>query len=607
MTLVDDVKSRLDIVDIVSSRVEIKPAGRNFRGLCPFHGEKTPSFFVFPDKQNWRCFGACATGGDVLGFIMRFDNLGFKEALDMTAQKVGLSVERDTAREDKAKFLYRINELAADYYHNHLLSSPEGKKALNYLENRHVTKDSIDKFRLGLSPTGKDVLKNHVLKEGFSERSLIDCGLAFSTTDQPSKDVFRGRIMFPITDVQRRVVGFGGRSLIDKGPKYINSPKTQIFDKSSILYGLDLANDPVRKGQTAVIVEGYMDVIAAHQHGFVNVVASMGTALTERQVLQLTDRSNKFVLALDPDEAGEGATLRSLEGSWHVIQSGFTGGWSSGRKASFGNASGIDIRVALLPEKQDPDNVIMNDPDLWDKLIKEAPPFMEYVMSTLHNRLELNSPAGKARAAELMLPLIYATENTFEQDKYFNDLAKMLNVTPQILEASSNRNASRRKRGSVQEKRIQASSDTLSKNAADPIEERVLRLLISHAEFKELASDLLPDHFQLSENKELYSLWVKSSTKDELEDFLVKSTYLQEHCHKLMSTDLPPSDLKVRQDDLTQCIVRLEERKLKRIKAEEASIFDQDGVGDLEPQALETNKRIWEIQVKNQEKRQSRE
>ena len=607
MTLVDDVKSRLDIVDIVSSRVEIKPAGRNFRGLCPFHGEKTPSFFVFPDKQNWRCFGACASGGDVLGFIMRFDNLDFKEALDMTAQQVGLSIEQDTVRQDKTNFLYKINELAADYYHRHLMSSDEGKKGLAYLENRGVTKDTIDKFRLGLSPSGKDVLKNHVIKEGFSERSFIDSGLAFTTSDQPSKDIFRGRIMFPISDVRSRVVGFGGRSLVDKGPKYINSPKTQLFDKGNTLYGLHLANDHIRKGQTAVIVEGYMDVIAAHQHGFVNVVASMGTALTERQVAQLTDRSNRFVLALDPDEAGEEATLRSLEGSWHVIQSGFASGWSSGRKASFTNTNGIDIRVALLPEKQDPDDVIMNDPDLWDKLIKEAPSFMDYVMSTLHNRLELDSSGGKARAAELMLPLIYATENTFEQDKYFNELANMLNVTPQVLAASSNINAPRRKRVSGQQKKIQASSDTLSKHSTDPIEERALKLLISYPEFKELASDLSAEHFELSENQELFSIWSKSSTKDELDNFLVKSTYLQEHCSKLMSNDLPPSDLKVRKEDLTQCIARLQERRLKRIKSEEASIFGQDDIDGLEPQALEINKRIWELQVKNQEKRQSRE
>ena len=310
MALSDDIKSRLDILDVVSPYVTLQKSGRSFRGLCPFHAEKTPSFFVFPERQTWRCFGACATGGDIFTFVMRAQNLTFGEALRHLAQQAGISLP-SRARRSQHEDLYQLNEEAAQYFHRRLASS-QGKAARAYLEQRGLTPESTERFRLGLSPPDGESLKNYLASKDYTPEQLAAAGLVTTGEGGGYRDLFRSRLIFPILDEQDRVAGFAGRSLDDTQPKYLNSPATPIFDKGHLLYGFNLAKESMKE-KGAVVVEGYMDVIVPHQHGFTNVACSMGTALTERQGTLLAKAASEVVLALDPDAAGQEATFRSLE------------------------------------------------------------------------------------------------------------------------------------------------------------------------------------------------------------------------------------------------------------------------------------------------------
>ncbi len=312
MSTIDDIKQRLDIVDVISSYLKLEKAGRNFKALCPFHQEKTPSFFIFPERQSWRCFG-CGAGGDLFSFVMKKEGTDFGETLKMLADKAGVSLERkkETIESKLTDRLYQINEAAAQYYHNLLLQAPAAEHAREYVINkRGLTSKTIDDFQLGFSPG--EGLKKHLLELGYSEKELLTARL-LGEKEGRIYDLFRHRLMFPIRDIKGRVVGFGARALDDSMPKYLNSPQTAIFDKSSILYSIDRAKGAIREKQLAVIVEGYMDVVTAHQHGFTNVVASMGTALTDKQIKVLKGLTKSLAFALDPDVAGDAATLRAIE------------------------------------------------------------------------------------------------------------------------------------------------------------------------------------------------------------------------------------------------------------------------------------------------------
>ena len=423
MTLVDDIRARLDIVDVVSGYIALQKAGRSFKAPCPFHTERTPSFIVNPERQNWHCFGACSTGGDAFSFVMRHQNIEFSEALRILAQKAGVELNR-TGRQnsDRRDKLHAANRLAATWYQERL-KSPEGKAALGYLKERGVSPEMIDAFQLGYSPDSWDALKTYLTRMGAPESDAVEAGLLYRRDDDGRTwDFFRDRLMFPIHDRQGNVIGFGGRQLTEPAPdapgynpKYINTSATPIFDKRSSLYGIHRAHTAIRESNTGIIVEGYMDVIAAHQHGYANVVASMGTALTENQVSQLKSLATNFVLALDPDTAGQEATLRSLEASWKVI-----GLQSASRGRSQGvlyQRDPITLSIAALPEGKDPDELIRHDPAEWERLTKEASPLMSYLIPAIASRFDTGTGHGKTQVVEAIYPLIAATENPFDRQR----------------------------------------------------------------------------------------------------------------------------------------------------------------------------------------------
>jgi DNA primase len=595
VSVVDDIKARLDIVDVVSGYVSLQKAGRSFKAVCPFHTEKTPSFIVNPERQSWHCFGACATGGDAFSYVMKAENLDFGDALRMLAQKTGIELAPVNRQEsDRRDTLHKVNQLAARFYQD-MLASPQGRNAMKYLEERGVSAGAIEKFQLGLSPDGRDGLKSYLLNMGVSENDAGASGLIYRREDGKTWDFFRGRLMFPISDRQGRVAGFGARSLDGSNPKYINTSATPIFDKRSTLYALHLAHESIRSKNTGVVVEGYMDVIAAHQHGYSNVVASMGTALTEDQVLQLKSLATNFVLALDPDTAGQEATLRSLEASWKVI------GQQTGRSRSAGALYQRDplvLKIAALPDGRDPDELIRHDSGEWERLTENAVPLMEYLIPAIASRFDISTGQGKSQVVETVFPLIAAAENVFDQDRYLNRLAETLGVSTEALKASlprPGRRSFRRQEQGRTKQTPEIAASALTSNPEAVIEDYILALLLSRPELKESAAGFSPEHFHKSEDRELFTRWLTCNTIDDLRGSLDES--LHPHLKYLTEKELASTDRYESEKALNQCLQRLERRHLQELQ--EVLLVSEDRSipppRELEGEIATVNARIREL------------
>lgn len=439
MSKVDEVKSRLDIVDVISDYVELRKSGRNYSALCPFHSEKTPSFFVFPETQTWHCFGACGEGGDVFTFIMKRENLSFGEALRLLARRAGVELEPLTPEQARAaaqrERLREVMSAAATYYHNQLLHSPAGEEARAYLRRRELTVETVERFQLGYAPDKWEALKGHLLGRGYALADLVAAGLVVEREDgSGSYDRFRHRLMIPIRDSRGQVIAFGGRVLREEDvPKYLNSPQTPIFDKSATLFGLDLARETIRRRDQAVIVEGYMDVLQAHQHGFTNVVASMGTSLTEDQLRSLTRLTTNLVLALDADAAGARATLRGLEMAREALDREMVPVITPQGLVRYEGRLQVALHITILPQGQDPDDVIRTDPARWSQLVDAALPVLDYYFQALTADLDLGSPKGKAEAVRRLAPILNEIGDPVEREHYLQRLARMVRVDERTL------------------------------------------------------------------------------------------------------------------------------------------------------------------------------
>ena len=347
MESIDLIKQRLDIIDIASDYLKLTKAGSNHKALCPFHTEKTPSFIINPERQTWHCFGACGVGGDVIELVIKIEKINFSEALKILAQRAGVQLNNNSGP-DKNSRLYEINFEACEFYKAQL-ELPEGKKAKEYIDKRGINDEASETFEFGFSPNTNSNLVSKLTSIGFKEIEIIKSGLAIKRENNQVRDFFYGRLMIPIKNSNGRVIGFGARVLDDSNPKYINTPSTPIFDKKSALFGLSVASKAIRDDNSVVVMEGYLDVITAHQFGFKNVVASMGTALTANQVGSLKSRTNNFVLAMDSDSAGREAVLRSLRNTYRVFE------------RQLGEKSEVNLSVVLIPSGKDPDTQIRNN------------------------------------------------------------------------------------------------------------------------------------------------------------------------------------------------------------------------------------------------------
>ena len=495
-------------------------------------------------------------GGDIFSFYMQKENVDFSQALKTLAQNTGIHLrsQRTPLQDDP---LYKINEAASLFFVRYL-ASPEGNSAREYISNRGLTKDTIHKFQLGLSPGDGHSLKHHLLSLGYTDGQLALSGLLSQTGHGVHQDLFRRRLMFPIRDSNGRLAGFGGRTLGDSNPKYLNSRQGPVFDKGKILYAFNISQKAIKDSGTAVVVEGYMDAIAAHQNGFSNVVASMGTSLTRFQIGLLEEFSNEVVLALDPDMAGQEATLRSIESSWEIMQRRVM---ARSKKATlFHRPSGPILKIASLPQGQDPDQIVLENPDNWKKLIENTLPIMEFLFKALSLKFDVSTAYGKAKIAETLFPLVAAIPDTFEQDSYFGALAKLLNVSESNLEASIGRPFANRTR---LVKSAPATTTPFERMEKDPIEEYCLALLIQNPGLGPLAVGLRSDQFQRVENREVFTNCIQASTMD------FSDQPINDHFNYLATKSMPPSDNKEKEAVLADCICRLEERRLRQLKVEE--------------------------------------
>jgi DNA primase len=440
-SVIDEIKARIDIVDLVSETVQLRRSGKNYTGFCPFHSNtRTPAFAVFQDTGTWRCFGECNEGGDIFGYIMKKEGWDFAEALRFLADKAGVQLKPPTPEEQAAAEehdnLRQLLEDAVTFFRHQLLNTPPGRQALEYLKKRGLKDDTIEAFGLGYAPNSWEALTSHFRSRRVSERELLEAGLVSERESGGVHDRFRHRVTFPIRDERGRMAGFGARILNPEDvPKFLNSPQTPVFDKGHLLYGLDRARKAIRAGEQAVIVEGYLDVIALHQAGFEQAVSPMGTALTEHQMRMLKRLAHRIVLALDADAAGDKATLRGLQVARasmdHESEAVFDARGLIGYEARLQ----ADIRVTALPPGMDPDEVVNRDPQEWQKLVEQAKPVVMHVMETLAASRDVSDPKVKSEIAAQVLPLIQDVPSAIERDTYRQSLARLLRVDERRLPA----------------------------------------------------------------------------------------------------------------------------------------------------------------------------
>ncbi len=469
----DRVKQQADIVRVVGEYVRLKKSGQNFSGLCPFHGEKTPSFAVHPVKQIYHCFG-CGKGGDVFSFVMEMEKCQFPEAVRIVAEKCGIAIPQPKERSPEERkenqqraVLTEMHREAQTFFAKQLETTGEGRAARAYLEDRGLDKDAIARFGIGYAPSGGDALLRH-LKQKYPDKLLAESGLL--SRDQGGGrffDRFRRRITFPIANESGKIVAFGCRALGDDQPKYLNSPETPIYSKSNVLYHLDRAKDALRRQDFAVLVEGYMDAIAVARAGISNVVASCGTSLAEPQIKLLGRFTKRVIVNYDPDAAGQAATERSIS---LLLESDF------------------EVKVLALPpigdKKADPDLFIREKgAEAYSKALKEAPPYVDYLIARAR-QMDLTTGEGKVRALNFLMPYLQKIPNALLRSEWATRISQQLRIDEPVLRAALSKAAAERR------SEVKTQPELVGK-AGKPAERRLIRMLAESDEFKrELAQQL---------------------------------------------------------------------------------------------------------------------
>lgn len=586
MSTITEVKQKIDIVEVISDYIPLQKAGRNFKALCPFHSEKHPSFFVFPEQQTWHCFGACSSGGDVFSFVMKKEGIDFGQALRLLAQRAGITLISPqiskTAEDEKRERLFQINEAAAEYYRHLLLNTKAGEPARAYLSKRKITPETMEKFRLGFSPDSWEALKKFLMSKGYEEGELSKAGLIIEKEGGNFYDRFRNRLMFPICDIQGRVTGFGARVLDESLPKYINSPQTQIFDKSGSLYGIDKAKSFIRQKNFVIIVEGYIDVLTAHQYGWQNVIASMGTSITEKQVAIAKSLTKNIALALDADAAGEEATLRSAEVSARSLDK-------------------VEVKAILMPQGKDPDEVISEDPTLWQNAVEEAQPVLDFALESVTSRVDINKAKDKSLAVQKLLPLIHGIKGPEQQSHYLRKLAHILNLSDSSITTDLAESKFRQKK---QPTWATSQSHFAQQLVSNPIEEYCLALLLQYPELHQLAQELSAEHFESTENREVFIKWQCTQDSSKLKEKV--DANLLEHLNYLMNKPILDKNESERQQALNDCILSLQERLSKRLEAGRELMFnltrEKEGVNaelaKLDEEGIRASEQLKEIFIK---------
>ncbi len=540
---IDTIRQRVNIVDVISQRLSLKKAGKNYRALCPFHREKTPSFMVSDEKQIFHCFG-CGAGGDVFTFLMRYENLTFYNALTELAQRVGVTIPRgyNQGEDDKKKdLLYQINQNAAEYFHEKLLSDKVGAPARRYLAKRGILQETIEKYRLGYAPSGWRNLVGHFQTRSVDTKLAESLGLIISKKPQGWYDHFRNRVIFPITDINRRVIGFGGRALDDAMPKYLNSPESPIYKKSQSIYGIETAGREIRQLDLAVVVEGYFDLLTLHQNGFTNAVAPLGTALTLDQVRILKRYTRNFVIIFDPDEAGIKAAFRASD--------------------SFLEEE-IHPKMIKLPQGYDPDSFVTEaGPEALQRTIDGAVPLVEFFISYTMTKGNPETVEGKVKIGRAILPMLEKIQDPLEKKLYEKLLCEKLGLSGEDLVS-----VLEKKRG-VKQRAPLGQVEPKSKPVFPASEEALVEIMLNH-------SDLIPRVFESGVVEEFESEDLRQVAAVLKEAFEGKGDVSMSEIISRFSKDLKSQvslwafSRKFKEEDLQKtvedCIRKVKMRRLKR-------------------------------------------
>ena len=573
--LVSLVKSKLDIVDLVSKYVDLKRSSRTLKGLCPFYPENTPSFVVYPEEQTFKCYcGSCAglSGGDIFTFLMRLENIGFKDALFKCAEISGVDINfQEKIKPQPKKDIDQALQAASNYFRNSL-ESRYGSQGIKYLEQRGIKNEQIEEFGLGLSLGGINTLVDHLKKVGVKGVAAVESGLVQKWPDGTWHDFFIERLTIEIKDEDNNLVGFGARSLDNKLPKYINTPQTSLFNKSNILFGLNIAKDYIEK--ECIIVEGYMDVFAAHSEDFKNVVACMGTSVTKEQLELISKYTNKTILCLDSDIAGRRASVNNLI---KLINSDI----------NFTNLN-LEIEIASIIEGKDPDELIRNNPSDWKKVIESSVPLHTHLINNLELVFDLNDSLQKNQAANSVYKIVFENQNNHIQDEILNLLSKKLNLSRENLPKPENKN----KNLKIPENK---NNYTVNKNL---VERHVLALVVQNEYLKNYIKEHPEEIFSEIKFRELFS-----KLKAEEISALENDELLNESINELKSISLPKSFEKDLISELNNCINRLYDLHFKRQKREQEKIFydsdvdfNDETIKSVITDSLKTNKLIKRLQ-----------
>ena len=556
--ILDEVKSSNDIVDVISQYISLKRSGRNYFGLCPFHNEKSPSFSVSPDKQIFHCFG-CGVGGNVISFISKIEGIGFKESIEVLAERANIKLPTidnsiDSKKEELKAKVYKVNIFTAEYYHKKLYE-PSSKIAQEYVKKRQLNNETLQSFKIGFS--GKfDELYQALKKEGFNDEEILESGLVNKNENGKYIDRYRNRLMIPIFDERNRVIAFGGRVLEDSKPKYINSTENIVDSKGRHLFGLNVA----KKGDTKrlLIVEGYMDAISLHQRGITNVVASLGTALTTSQGWLLRKNCEQVILGFDSDGAGQTAILRAME----VMQN-----------------MGCDMRVLQMSGAKDPDEYVLKYGAVrFQKLLDDAISLIEFKIKILQKDLNLENASDKIKFLNEIAKLISKIENTMEREIYIEKIAKGYNISKEAIYAEVNKlQYSNRKSSNILEKeRPVVSRVKREENISEEITKRentILWILINSVDtYKTIKENIKIEDFKNEENKEILKQIYNAleNGNDNISSVLdhIESEQIQSHLTEIMAEDYGITDNKKAIEDILKKYERekLEKRRDELIK-----------------------------------------
>lgn len=534
-SVVENVLNSVDIVDVISDYVDLRKAGANFKALCPFHSEKTPSFTVSPGKQMFYCFG-CQTGGNVFSFVMKHDKVSFPEALKTLAEKSGVDVPSAWGRDEtRTLFLYKINSAVSDYFRSCLASDESGENARKYLHSRKFDDGAAEQFTLGFAPGDARGMRK-VLDGNFTKEQIEKSGLVSGS----GRPLFSNRLIFPILNIRGRVAGFGARALDDSLPKYINSPETGVYSKGDNLYGLSLAKNHISRSGRAILVEGYFDLIRVVQAGFSNAVASLGTALTPQQVQLLRRYTREVIVAYDGDESGVRSALRMLDPFLD---------------------SGITAKIAVFPEGDDPDSYVMREGgEKFSGLLDSSGDMLSFKMNRLADAHDPETVDGRVKIVDELLPSISRIGNAVERSEYVKILAEHLSIDEDSL-MTELKNIRRRKN---KEKFPSLELQSLTPLVA---ERTLIQLLLEGGgELAEYNVDLGVEDFTQPECREVAAVMLKLGSAERNKVMsMVRDEKLNKFLARLLVNPAPSAD---RKKDVRDCIKKIKRQKEKRRRAE---------------------------------------